>query len=452
MAPRERARPGPGAGVRAPAPAGQPVASAAVPTAAAFTAPVGTRDVLPPESGRWQALLVLFAGLVERAGYGLVQSPIFEDAAVFERLGAGTDVVRKEMYDFEDKGGRRIALRPEVTASVVRAFVQHRPPVPWKVWVATPCFRYERPQAGRLRQHHQVDVEVLGSADPALDVEVMALGHDYLRALGLRDVELLVNSMGTAEDRRAFAARLGRWLEDRRDELDPADRDRIAANPLRVLDSKRPATVAATAAAPRLHEHLSAGAADRFEQVRTGLEGLGLAHRVEPRLVRGLDYYTHTTFEFVSHAIDAAQSTVLGGGRYDGLVQALGGPPTPAVGFGSGIERVLLACDAEGAFPALRPSVDAFVVDVTGGDVALALTTELRRAGVRADRAFDGRSMKAQMKRANGSGARFALIVGETEAAAGTVTLRDLRAGSDGQDVVERDRVVAHLSKLLEEP
>jgi len=423
-----------------------------VPEAASFAAPVGTRDVLPPESSRWEALVGLFAALVERAGYGLVQSPLFEDVGVFARLGEGTDVVRKEMYDFDDKGGRRIALRPEVTASVARAFVQHRPAVPWKVWVATPCFRYERPQAGRLRQHHQVDIEVIGSADPDLDVEVMAIGDEYLRALGLRQVELAINSMGTTEDRRAFAARLAGWLEPRQAQLDPADRDRVAVNPLRVLDSKRPATMAATAEAPRLHEHLSGAAAARFDRVRSGLDRLGIAYTVEPRLVRGLDYYTHTTFEFVSRAIDAAQSTVLGGGRYDALVQALGGPATPAIGFGSGIERVLLACDAEGVFPVPATTVDAFVVDVTGGEAALALTTELRRTGLRADRAYDGRSMKAQMKRADNSGARFALIVGDQEAADGTVTLRDLRARGEGQHVVDRDRVVAHVSKLLEEP
>ena len=421
-----------------------------MPEPTTFKAPTGTRDVLPPDSARWESLLARFAKAAGAAGYGLIQSPLFEELAVFTRLGEATDVVGKEMYEFDDRGGRRVALRPEGTASVVRAFVQHRPPTPWKVWYATPCFRYERPQAGRYRQHHQLGIEVIGSADPDVDVEVIALGHDYLRSLGLRRVELLINSMGTPEDRRAYAERLRAWLQARREDLDPADREKLATNPLRILDSKRKATMAATADAPHIVDHLSSDAAAHFERVREGLGALHIDYVIEPRLVRGLDYYTHTTFEFVSPALESAQSGLLGGGRYDGLVEQRGGPATPGIGFGSGIERVLLACDAEEVFPGPPSGLDVFVVDVAGGDTALVLTTELRRAGLRADRAFDGRSMKAQMKRANSSGARLALIVGEQEVMEGTVTVRDLRAETGGQDAIDRDHVIDHVRKVLE--
>jgi len=413
-----------------------------------FRAPKGTRDVLPPESARWEALLARFATTVEAAGFGLLQSPMFEEVGVFRRMGEGTDVVRKEMYDFLDKGDRHIALRPEGTASVVRAFVEHRPPTPWKVWYAAPSFRYEAPQAARYRQHHQVGVEAIGSADPDLDVEVIALLAGFYEALGLRQVDLVVNSMGTVDDRAAYVRTLQHFLVDHLDELAPDDREKVEQHPLRVLDSKRPATQAVTDAAPSIVDALSPQATEHFARVRRGLDALGIAHRVEPRLVRGLDYYTHTTFEFQSRALDAAQNTIGGGGRYDGLVASLGGPDTPGVGFGSGIERVLLSCDAEGVFDVPASDVDVFVVDVAGGDHARDLTFALRRAGISADRAFDGRSMKAQMKAADRSGASFVLIVGEDEVAAGTVTLRDLR-GEGGQTAVDRVALVDHLRSLL---
>ena len=213
-----------------------------------FKAPVGTHDVLPPESERWQALIAMFATLVGRAGFGLIQNPMFEEIGVFARVGEGTDVVRKEMYDFHDKGDRHLALRPEGTASVARAFVQHRPTPPWKVWYAAPSFRYERPQAGRFRQHHQLGVEALGSPDPDLDVEVISLLWDFYGSIGLRQVELVINSMGTTEDRRAYIDAIRQWLRERIDKLDPADAEKVEDHPMRVLDSKRPVTIAVTVA------------------------------------------------------------------------------------------------------------------------------------------------------------------------------------------------------------
>ena len=413
-----------------------------------FSAPTGTRDVLPPESARWERLIALFAEHAERAGYGLVQSPMFEDAGVFNRVGEGTDVVRKEMYDFVDKGGRPIALRPEGTASVVRAYVQHRPTPPWKVWYAAPNFRYERPQAGRYRQHHQLGLEVLGAADPDVDVEVIALGWAVLQDVGLRKLILLLNSMGTPDDRRAYVERLRAWLEARVGDLAHEDRENATAHPMRVLDSKRKQTREATADAPRLLDHLSPQAAAHFDRVQAGLGALDIPFAIEPRLVRGLDYYTHTTFEVQSSAIDAAQSTLPGGGRYDGLAEALGGPPTPGMGLGMGIERVLLAADAEGVFPAPEGRVEVFVVDVCGGDSARDLTHRLRAAGVGADRAFDGRSMKAQFKSADRSGARLALVIGEQELEAGTVTVRDLTSGE--QRAIARADVLDEVRKVLQ--
>ena len=413
-----------------------------------FQAPKGTRDILPPESGRWQALVALFAEVVGRAGYGLVQSPMFEDIGVFQRLGEGTEVVRKEMYDFHDKGDRHLALRPEGTASVVRAFNQHRPTVPWKVWYLTPCFRYEEPQAGRFRQHHQVGAEAIGSPDPDLDVEVIALQHDFYRALGLDSLTLRLNSMGSPGDRQAYAERLAVWLGQRLDDLDEADRANAADHPLRVLDSKRERTMAVVADAPLITDGLSDDAAAHFERVQAGLNALGVAYEIDPRLVRGLDYYTHSTWEFAAGALTSAQNAVGGGGRYDGLAESLGGKPTPGVGFGAGIERILLAADAEDALTEASGAVDVFVVDVTGGDAGRDLTFELRRAGIAADRAFDARSMKAQMKVADRSGAQLALLVGDDELESGTVTLRDLRSGA-GQTALPRSEVVAEVVEKL---
>ena len=415
----------------------------------AFTAPIGTHDVLPPDSGRWTALLAAFARVAGQYGYGMVHTPLFEDLGVFLRMGEGTDVVTKEMYDFEDKGGRRIALRPEGTASVVRAFVEHRPAVPWKAWYVTPAFRYEKPQKGRYRQHHQVGVEVLGVDDPDVDVEVIALAQRYLQALGASRYALVVNSMGDHGDRARYDEVLRAHLVEVRGDLAEEDRDKVERNPLRVLDSKRRQTIEATREAPRITDVISDESRARFERVQEGLGALGIDFVVEPRLVRGLDYYTHTLFEFQSEAFDAAQSTLIGGGRYNGLVESLGGPETPGIGFGSGVERVLLHLDAEGAFPTPASGVDVFVVDVTDGRHARDLTESLRDAGLSADRAYDGRSMKAQMKAANRSGATAAVIVGQDEAAAGTVTVRDLRAGA-GQDTIDRSELATHLRRLLD--
>jgi histidyl-tRNA synthetase len=410
----------------------------------ASRAPSGTHDVLWPESTRWESLLAVYAGHVERAGYGLAHTPIFEDVKVFRRgIGEGSDVVGKEMYEFEDRGGRTLALRPEGTAPVVRAYVQHRPPLPWKAWYATPAFRYERPQAGRYRQHHQLGVEVLGPEDPDLDAEVVWLADSFFRSLGLSSFDLRINSMGNSVCRPAYLELLRAYLAQRKDELCPEHQDRFDANPLRVLDCKRPACLEATAGAPALVDHLCDPCRLHFDRVQAGLAALGVPFALDHRLVRGFDYYTRTTFEFSSSALEAAQNGIGGGGRYDGLVEMLGGPPTPGIGFGIGVERLLLACDAEDVFPVDPVPPDAYVVDTAGGESARDLTAALRRAGLRADRAFDGRSMKSQMKSADRSGALVALIVGPDEVAAGTVILRPLRGAGEQRTVPVADVVEA---------
>jgi histidyl-tRNA synthetase len=413
-----------------------------------YRAPKGTRDLLPPTSGRFRALVSTFAELAERAGFGLIVPPMFEDAAVFARLGEATDVVTKEMYAFETKGGDRLALRPEQTASVVRAFVEHRPDTPWKAWYAGPNFRYERPQAGRYRQFDQVGVEVLGTEDPAADIEVIALGWRFYEAVGLRQVALKLNSLGVPADRARYIDVLRAYLAANLGDLSDQSKATLEKNPLRVLDSKRSEDAAIIEGAPVITDSLSAVAASHFEQVTAGLTSLGVPFEVAPRLVRGLDYYTRTTFEYAAASLDGAQDAVGGGGRYDGLVESLGGPPTSGIGLALGVDRVLLACDAEGVFGAPASNVDVFVVDVVDGTRATVLADELRRAGLRADRAFDGRSMKSQMKRAGASGAPVALIVGEQEVADGTVVVRDLHTSE--QEAVARDDVVERVRKMVE--
>ncbi len=397
--------------------------------AQAFRSPIGTHDVLPPASYEWEGIIATYAQLCHLYGFGLVVSPMFEDVAVFQRgIGEESDVTKKEMYVFRDRGDRQLALRPEGTASVVRAFVQHHPKAPWKVWYCTPAFRYERPQAGRFRQHHQLGVEVLGTDDPGVDVEVISLAWRFYEALGLRRVRLLVNSMGHAQCREDYVVALREYLHEHELSLCDEHRKLWSNNPLRVLDCKDPQCVKVTSEGPLLINHICDDCRLHFDRVTSGLTSLGIAWELSPRLVRGFDYYTRTTFEFASEALDAAQNAIGGGGRYDRLAEELGGEPTSGIGFGSGIERLLLAREKEGASGTLLDrSMEVFVVDTTGGDQATLIVDELRRHGIAADRAYDDRSMKAQMKNADRSGARLALLVGSQEAANGTVTIRDLR-------------------------
>lgn len=408
-------------------------------------------DVLPPDSARRRALVQRFADMAVAAGYGEVVPPLLEDLGVFLRVGETTDVVTKEMYDFVDKDGSRIALRPEITAGVVRSFVQHRPALPWKVWYAGTNFRHERAQKGRYRMFDQVGVEVLGVDDADLDVEVIALAAAFFDSLGLEHVQLLVNSLGDHDDRARYTTAVHDYLAARRGELSEAAQATLARNPLRVLDTKRPGDREVVDGAPRIAEFLSPSSAQHYRRVLEGLDALEIAYTEAPLLVRGLDYYRRTTFEFAATALDAAQNAVGGGGRYDGLAEDLGGPATDGIGFALGVDRILLACDAEGVFPAPHATVQVFVVDVVDGRAARDLTHELRGAGISADRRFGGGSMKSQMKAADRSGAAVAVLVGADEAEAGEVTLRPLHGQGD-QRRVPRDAVLSAVRPLLTAP
>jgi histidyl-tRNA synthetase len=411
-----------------------------------FKAPKGTFDVLGPESSRYAALVAMFAQHAQRYGFELLVQPMFEDIGVFQRVGASTDVVRKEMYDFEDKGGRHIALRPEGTAQTARAFLEHHPTVPWKVWYVGPKFRYDRPQRGRYRQHHEVGVEAIGTSDPDVDVEVISLAVGFYAALGLTDLRLRLTSLGDNTCRPAYKAELESFLLAHADQLCPEHTERVVENPLRVLDCKRDACVAVTKDAPKMIDRLCDECAAHFGVVREGLDAGGIAYEIDPSLVRGLDYYTRTTFEFETPALESAQNAVGGGGRYDGLVEQLGGPPTPGIGFGLGIERILIACDAAGAFGVPAERLDVFVIDTTRGSAARDIARELRAAGLRVDRAFDSRSFKSQLTAALRSGARLAVAIEDPG-----ITIRTLQ--EKGEPVsVDRANLLSTLTERLTTP
>lgn len=406
------------------------------------------RDILPPDSGRWRRFVGIFSDAVAAAGYGQIIPPLLEDIGVFHRVGEATDVVTKEMYDFVDKGDRHIALRPEQTASVCRAFVQHSPITPWKVWYAGPNFRYERPQRGRFRQFDQVGIEVLGVEDPYVDIEVIALAWGFFAKLGLQQISLHLNSLGEPSDRERYMHALTEYFSRNLEHLSQASQATLTKNPLRVLDSKRPEDQLLIDGAPRISDFYSPAATAHFDTVQEGLRELGIAFVINEKLVRGLDYYRHTTFEFVGGTMDSAQNALGGGGRYDGLVEALGGPATAGVGFAIGLDRTLLACDDEGVFPPVPDDVSVFVVDITGGRQAMLITHELRSAGISADRAYQGRSIKSQMKSADRSGAVLAIIIGSDEVDLDTAIIRPLRSDQEQYTVARKD-LLPTITKVL---
>ncbi|MDA5192346.1 histidine--tRNA ligase [Govanella unica] len=389
----------------------------------------GTHDLLPDDARRFRHITETFRKIAERYGHQEIATPIFEFTEVFSRsLGETTDVVTKEMYTFEDRSGDSITLRPEYTAGIARAFISNglQQEVPCKFFGWGPMFRHERPQKGRLRQFHQLDVEILGVGEPQADIEVLALAHDLLTALGLGDkVTLELNSLGDLESRTAYRAKLLEFLERYEADLSEDSRTRMRKNPLRVLDSKDEGDKRIVADAPLLIGHLNASSAAFFAAVQDGLGALGVPHVVNPRIVRGLDYYSHTAFEFTTTAL-GAQGTVLAGGRYDGLVGELGGPATPGIGWASGIER--LAMLVENMPEAPRPVALVPVGDGAERE-ALKLAHQLRQAGLMIDLGYKG-NMGKRMKRADKIKARAAVIVGEDELERGVVALRDLDAGT----------------------
>jgi histidyl-tRNA synthetase len=412
--------------------------------------PRGTDDLLPPVSDAMLGLYEAAHRIGRLYGFRYVETPTFEHTELFARTsGETSDVVTKEMYTFEDKGGRSLTLRPEQTASIVRAYLAnaHDLPTPFKGYHVSQQFRHGRPQAGRLREFRAFGVETIGAAGPAADVEVIAVGDRYLRGRGLAQIQLRVNSIGDAECRPAYREKLIAYLEPHRDELDEDCRTRLRTNPLRVFDCKVDGQTPLVLGAPLISEHLCQACSEHFAAVRNGLDAAEIAFVHDPRLVRGLDYYTRTAFEFVSDSLSQAQATVCGGGRYDGLAEVLGGPPTPGVGFAIGLDRVLLALREEGATLPGELGVACFVVSIgpDASQVGTRLVQDLRDAGIPAAAAFEDRPLKAQLKMADRSGAAYAVIVGEKEVAASTAILKRL---SDGvQEEVPIGDVVNWLSR-----
>jgi histidyl-tRNA synthetase len=397
----------------------------------------GMVDLLPEQISLWQHLEAVAREQFRRASVLEIRTPLLEATELFARgIGEATDVVGKEMYSFLDRGERSCTLRPEGTASVVRAAIQHNllSQGAQRLWYGGPMFRYERPQKGRQRQFHQIGLELLGVADPRADVEAIAIAWDLLEALGLDDLTLELNTLGTGEDRARYRAELVRWLEAHLEELDPDSQSRVHTNPLRVLDSKDPRTQSLLEGAPQLGDALSGESHERFSRVRQGLEALGIPFRLNPRLVRGLDYYSHTAFEITSTHL-GAQATVCGGGRYDGLVEQLGGPATPAVGWALGLERLVLLLAQRQAAPASPPPPDLYVVNrgEAAEPWALACVRRWRLAGLAVELDLSGAAFGKQFKRADRSGAPLAVVIGDSEAAEGLVVLKNLRseAGED---------------------
>jgi len=374
-----------------------------------FEAPRGTHDILPDEQPPWKLVTAEAERLCSLYGYRPIQTPGFEDTALFQRTsGEGSDVVQKQMYTFEDRGGRSLTLRPEGTAPIARAYLEHglhREGQPAKLYTIATMYRHEAPQRGRYREHWQLSVEAIGSADPAIDAELIQLYDELLARLGVTDYELQLNSIGDASCRPAYLERLNAWLDEHDDELDDEAREKRATSPLRVFDVKNEKVQEALADAPKIGEALCDECREHFAQVRALLDDYAIPYVVVPTLVRGLDYYTRTTFEFVDEAI-GAKSTICGGGRYDGLIEAIGGPPTPGIGFGAGIERLLLSMEAAGVTVEPR-GLDVFVAMLANDQKprVLPLVAELRRAGLRTEVDYAGRSLKGQLTHARRLGA-----------------------------------------------
>lgn len=411
-------------------------------------APSGTRDILAPEVRLWQEVEAKAKRIAELAGYCEIRTPAFEQTELFVRgIGEASEVVQKQMYTFATPGGESLTLRPEITAPVMRAYLEHsmhKTGVFRKLYYLGPSFRYERAQKGRWRQFSQFGIEAVGSADPLIDVETIVLGWDILTECGVPDLKLLLNSIGCPGCRPAYREALQEYVDKQHDNLCEDCKLRARRNLLRILDCKRDRCRTATAAAPRIGEFLCAGCAAHFEKVREGVGQHVVQWELEPRLVRGLDYYTHTVYEYVAGAL-GAQDAVGGGGRYDLLIAQLGGPPTPSVGFALGLDRIVLSIQAArpGQPPGPAPAVFLVPVKPEQRPAAQALVLTLRRRAIAADMDYEGRSVKGQLRAANKAGARFVAVLGPDEVAKGTVNLKDLSTGVEEQVPQEKlaDRI-----------
>ena len=406
----------------------------------------GTHDILSPEAAKRRALVDAFARIAAQYGFGEFEPPIFEFSEVFHRtLGDSSDIVTKETYSFEDRGGESITLRPEFTAAIARAFIsnglQQALPVKW--WYQGPAFRYERPQKGRQRQFTQVGVELIGPSEPQADVEVIALAQQFLSSIGLeQDVTLELNSLGDEQSRADYRDALVTYYQAHRTELSVQSLVRLEKNPLRILDSKDEGDRAINANAPKLSEHFTDAAQNFFKKVTSGLTDIGIAYQLNDNLVRGLDYYNHTVFEFVTDKL-GAQGTVLAGGRYDGLIEMMGGQPTPGIGFAAGIERLLLLA-SDDIVPNPEPLICVVPIAEEQQAAAWKLAHELRSQGLTVDIAYKGNAGK-RMKQANKLGAAYAVVIGEDELASGNVTLKKLQDGS--QQTIDQHALVVLLKE-----
>lgn len=394
-------------------------------------APKGTKDTLPDQVYRWHYVEKKFAEICDRYGYREIRTPVFEHTELINRgVGDTTDIVQKEMYTFNDHGGRSLTLKPEGTSPAVRAFVEHKMYAevqPTKLYYVTPCFRYEKPQSGRLREFHQFGIEIFGTPNMMADTDVICLAHDFLEEMGIRDVTLEINSVGCPECRARYRKALQDFLRPYYDELCDTCKDRFERNPMRILDCKSPEDQAIVKDAPEMLDYLCDDCAQAFRDVQEDLTAMGIEYVVNPRIVRGLDYYTKTAFEFVSNSI-GAQGTVCGGGRYDNLCEELGGPPIPGVGFGLGIERLLMLMDANGVEIPEPSPVEVFIV--TMGDKAkaegLGLIHTLHREGISAQMDTLARNVKGQFKYAARLNARYTIVIGDEEIEKGVVQFKDM--------------------------
>ena len=413
-----------------------------------FQAPKGVSEYFPPNSNQFEYVRDQLLRTARLAGYNLIELPVFEDTEVFTRgVGESTDVVSKEMYTFEDRGGRSITLRPEGTAGVMRAVIEHnldRGQLPVKLFYTGPFFRAERPQAGRYRQFYQVGIEAIGYTDPEIDVEVIAVADSAFKALGLTKYKLNITSLGDTESRQAHRKDLMKYIAGL--DLDEATSARAQINPLRLFDDKRTEIKDLMAKAPLLLNYLNKESVQHFESVKNILNDIGIKYQVNPYMVRGLDYYTGTTFEF-DHEMLGAQSGIGGGGRYDGLMNSLGGSDVSGIGFGLGVDRILMACQAEGSLPDNLNQIELFIAPISHPAKALAFTllTQLRIAGISCDMAFGDRALKGAMKAADKSGAKYGLVIGDDEINSGMGQLKLMSSG----EVISSSLTPSELIKRL---
>ena len=420
----------------------------------AIKAPKGTKDMLPQDSYRWQYIENEWAKICSEYGFRELRTPMFESTDLFNRgVGDTTDIVQKEMYTFEDMGGRSITLKPEGTSPAVRAFIEsniYADTQPTKVYYDTPCFRYEKPQAGRLREFHQFGVECMGAAEPSADAEVIALGRQVLSSVGIEKISLEINSIGCPECRKEYHKALKEYFSANIDELCGTCKERLDRNPMRILDCKSPVCSGIAEKAPVVLDYLCDDCKEHFEQVKAHLTAQGIEYTVNPHIVRGLDYYTRTVFEFVSGDI-GAQATVCGGGRYDGLISQMGGPSVPSLGFGMGIERLMLVLKNQGAELPDAPTTDIYIA--TMGEKAklkaTALCAELRAEGYKAQTDICARGLKAQMKYADKIGAKFTVVLGDDEIENGKAGLKDMKEGTVTE--IKLDELVLELGEAIRE-